>query len=311
MTRHVFVDYSNQVLDENKIKEMMANGIEAVIMRSGYVTSKDAAVALQVPILRKCGMPFGLYRYWVTGYSESLQATALLHDGEAWNPACVVGDAEDRHNYFTWATALPEDISTSYELMATQVDARTARPYLNYSGPWFPAAWSPQMTSWLKYQWFWGAYYPHGWDQHTPELWPKTYKDLISKLHALTFPTDPLYPTWAAWQAGGNMRVAEIDQLLDFSVVDRDDVWAWMFLGGPMPALPSTPPIVPGKTLPYLVNNETGLYVRSAPDANAAKLRWLADRTPLAVVKILQGWAQIALPLDGYVSENYIKPVVK
>jgi hypothetical protein len=309
--RHVFVDYSNQVLDENKIKEMMANGIEAVIMRSGYVTSIDPAVALQVPILRKCGMPFGFYRYWVTGYSEDYQANALLKDGLDYNPACTVGDEEDRHNYFTWATALPEDISTSYHLMATQVDAKTARPYLNYGGRWFCEAWSPPMVDWIKSQWFWGAEYPHGWDQHTPELWPKTYKDLMAKLHALTFPIDPLYPTWAAWQCGGNMRVAEIDRLLDFSVVDRDDVWAWMFLGGPMPAIPGYIPPVPVETLPYYVSNETGLYVRSAPDAGAAKLRWLADKTPLAVVKILQGWATVAQPLFGYVNAQYIKPVVK
>jgi hypothetical protein len=312
MSRHIFVDYAFVVLSEAKIREMMANGIEAFIIRGGYVTSVDATVAQQVPIFNKCNAPFGVYRYWVAGFDAIKQGDALAKDGLTSNPGCLAGDEEDRHEYYSWTTASQDYLSTQYHTMANEVKAHTVRPYLNYSGPWFVEGCSAPMGNWLKESWFWGAQYPHGWDQNTPDLWPKTYAELHTKANALQFPQDPLFPTWAAWQFGGNVCVNENGHTLDYSIVDRDDIFNWMFNGGPMPVLPASNdgvshPATP--TTPYKVINANGIFVRALPDSSSAKLQWLAKGALINVVSITNGWAK--LYPTGYCSANpsYIQPV--
>jgi hypothetical protein len=245
MTLHIVVDCAFKVIPEAKVQEMMANGIDGFIIRGGYVTGVDPEVALQAPIFRKCNARWGIYRYWVTGYNAIQQGDALAKDGLTNNPDFLSGDAEERKEYYSWTQATPDFISVQYRSMVTEVKAKTNRPYVNYTGPWFTDAYSPQMMDWLKDSWMWGASYPHGWDKDTPDLWPKTYAELHAKANALQFPKDPRFPTWVAWQFGGDVIVKEIGFPLDFTIIDRDDIFNWMFKGGPMPVLSSTTPVPP------------------------------------------------------------------
>ena len=272
MTRHIVTDCAFKVISEAKVREMMANGVEAFIMRGGYVTGVDPETSPQAQIFRKCGASFGIYRYWVTGYDANKQGDALVKDGETNGPDCLSGDAEERKEYYSWTQAAPSYISTQYHSMAMRVKSKTARPYLNYTGPWFTDAYSLPMIDWLKESWMWGASYPHGWDKDTPDLWPKTYAELHAKANALQFPKDPRFPTWVAWQFGGDVIVKEIGFPLDFTIIDRDDIFNWMFKGGPMPILPGimpvppvvNPPAVPGEVW-QVANNIKCLTVRTGP----------------------------------------------
>ena len=51
MTRHIVTDCAFKVISEAKVREMMANGVEAFIMRGGYVTGVDPETAPQAQIL--------------------------------------------------------------------------------------------------------------------------------------------------------------------------------------------------------------------------------------------------------------------
>jgi hypothetical protein len=134
---------------------------------------------------------------------------------------------------------------------------------------------------------------------------PTTWAEFAAQIAMRIMPSYPGYPPIGMWQfAGDNYTPLLPGHGMDYSLIDDDAVFAYLFQGAAKPG-PVPPVDPPAPTTRYVVAWMYGVYLRSTASATGVKLKWLPDGYPLDVVSIANGWARV-VP-NGWVNEKYIK----
>jgi len=272
---------------DDDIKLLQGIGVEGFVIHCGEGYSLDAdqtdhngdgkpdmVVTRQIEVFDRMKVPYILYHSIEPGLDPVRQTNAAQLYFGRHAPKSVSLDCEIYVNYFVTPirNATPAEMNFVYKTSFYTARASIKVPVFVYSGRWVMNGYCLDMISWMKSFWWWCAEYVNNWDDKHPEAWPKTLDQFKSQIAALVFIKDPKYPTIAMWQVAGDIKLPGMPHQLDFSIIDRNDIFNWMFKGGPMPILPGiipvppavNPPAVPGEVW-QVANNIKCLTVRTGP----------------------------------------------
>ena len=263
--------------------EIINKGIDGLIVRLGYSSTRDSMASTYIAQCKKFGKPCAGYWYVYTDANIYNQAAAIAAAVSELKPCALWLDVEDVSSVMSKSAQ-----AAYYQKLRVMVGTMVSIPKGCYSGDWYINMFG-SMLNWVKSDTYWEAAYMAWYEA----AWWAMFKAKwgifdIEKMHEVADYVQ--VHNGVMRQIESKVPVAGLPLNLDWNIM-TDENFSKLFTNG------SSVPYTPPEVAQYIVTPLIGVNVRSSPPingVNGAKIGALPYKTIVNIQtkNITAGWGQ-------------------
>jgi hypothetical protein len=278
----ILIDASYWQLDLTPANwEIINRGVDGLIIRLGYGSTRDSFASTHIANCKKFGKPYAGYWYVYTDTNLTNQASAIKAAVDELKPCAFWMDVEDVDSNMSKSSQ-----ASYYKALREKVGSMISIPKGCYSGEWYLSMFSGALN-WVKFDTYWSAEYLAWYEA----AWWKLFKAKwgimdVEKLHEIAEYAG--IHNGIMRQIESKIPVAGMPLNLDWNIIS-DDNFAKIFTNG------SSVPYTPPEFQSYIVTPLIGVNVRKTPSTSGIKIGALPYKTIVSIqtVNMTAGWGQL------------------